>query len=93
VDPRAAVVITRMDSAFYTAKMIDAARRGGARFSVTARMNPAVQAAIAGIDPQSWTAIHYPNAFADPDTGELISDAEVAEVEVFTAFTSRPRAE
>jgi hypothetical protein len=93
VDPRAAVVIARMDSAFYTAKMIAAARRAGARFSVTARMNPAVAAAIAGIDADAWTPIHYPNAFADPDTGELTSDAEVAEVEVFTAFSSRPRAE
>lgn len=31
--------------------------------------------------------MHYPGAVVDPDTGELISDAEVAEVE-FTAFTS-----
>ena len=31
--------------------------------------------------------MHYPGAVLDPDTGELISDAEVAEVE-FTAFAS-----
>lgn len=34
-----------------------------------------------------------PHPFSDPDTGELISDAEVAEVPVFTAFTSRPKRE
>jgi hypothetical protein len=31
--------------------------------------------------------VRYPGAVIDPDTGELISDAEVAEVE-FTAFAS-----
>ena len=34
----------------------------------------------------------YPGAVEDPDTGALISDAEVAEVE-FTAFTSKKKAE
>jgi Transposase DDE domain group 1 len=93
-DPRAgARVLTRMDSAFFTHDVIAAARRAGAKFSVTARMNPSVRAAIAGIDEAAWTAIHYPNAFTDPDTGELISDAEVAEVPVFTAFTSRRKSE
>ena len=80
-----------MDSAFYSHDVIGAVRRGGAHFWVTARMGPTVRAAIAGIDEQAWTAIHYPNAFVDPDTGELVSDAEVAEVEAFTAFTSRPK--
>jgi Transposase DDE domain group 1 len=90
-DPKAgSLVITRMDSAFYTHDVVAAVRRTGARFSVTARMGPTVRAAIAGIDEQAWTAIHYPNAFVDEDTGELVSDAEVAEV-AFTAFTSRPK--
>ena len=93
-DPRVgALVLTRMDSAFFTHDVIAAVRRGGASFSVTARMNPSVQAAIANIAEDAWTAIHYPNAFTDPDTGELISDAEVAEVPVFTAFTSRRKNE
>ena len=91
-DPGAgALVIARMDSAFYGHDVIAAVRRAGARFSVTARMSPTVRAAIASIDDQAWTAIHYPNAFTDPDTGELVSDAEVAEVPLFTAFTSRPK--
>jgi hypothetical protein len=93
-DPTAgALVITRMDSAFYTHDVIAAVRRAGARFSVTARMGPTVRAAIASIDDRAWTPIHYPNAFTDPDTGELISDAEVAEVPLFTAFTSRRKTE
>src|SRR3982750_171003 len=85
------LVIARMDSAFYNHDVIAAVRRAGARFSVTARMSPTVRAAIASIDDQAWTAIHYPNAFVDPDTGQLVSDAEVAEVPLFTAFTSRPK--
>ncbi|HVI35044.1 MAG TPA: IS1380 family transposase, partial [Gaiellales bacterium] len=93
-DPTAgALVIARMDSAFYGHDVIAAVRRAGAKFSVTARMSPTVTAAIAGIDEAAWTAIHYPNAFTDPDTGELVSDAEVAEVPAFTAFTSRRKNE
>jgi hypothetical protein len=92
VDPKAATVIVRADSAFYNYRFIAAARRGGARFSVTARSNPSTRAAIAGIEASAWTAIHYPNAFVDTDTGELVSDAEVAQVD-YTAFTSRRRAE
>src|SRR3954447_18855178 len=93
-DPTAgALVIARMDSAFYGHDVIAAVRRARARFSVTARMSPTVTAAIAGIDEAAWTAIHYPNAFTDPDTGELVSDAEVAEVPGFPAFTSRRKNE
>src|SRR3954451_6741428 len=93
-DPGAgSLVIARMDSAFYGHDVIAAVRRAGAKFSVTARMSPTVTAAIAGIDEAAWTAIHYPNAFTDPDTGELVSDAEVAEVPAFTAFTSRRKNE
>jgi hypothetical protein len=82
------LVITRADSAFYSHDVIAAVRRGGARFSVTARMNPAVVRAIAGIAENGWTPIHYPNAIFDEDEQRWISDAEVAEAP-FTAFTSR----
>jgi hypothetical protein len=93
-DPKAgALVIARMDSAFCGHDVIAAVRRAGAKFSVTARMNPAVTKAIASIEDQAWTAIHYPNAFVDEDTGQLVSDAEVAEIPVFTAFTSRRKHE
>jgi hypothetical protein len=86
------LVTVRTDSAFYGYEVVAAARRAGARFSVTARMTKTVTAAIASIGEHAWTAIHYPNTFTDPDTGELVSDAEVAEVP-FTAFTGRRRAE
>src|SRR3954453_6362963 len=91
-DPGAgSLVIARMDSAFYGHDVIAAVRRAGAKFSVTTRMTPTVRAPIPSIAEEAWTAIHYPNAFTDPDTGELVSDAEDAEVPLFTAFTSRPK--
>src|SRR3954447_14106170 len=93
-DPTAgSLVVVRLDSAFYNHDVIGVVRRAGAKFSVTVRMGPTVRAAIASIEDEAWTAIHYPNAFADPDTGELVSDAEVAEVPAFTAFTSRRKHE
>jgi hypothetical protein len=84
------LVTVRADSAYYGHDVIAAARRGGARFSITARMNPTVAAAISGIAESGWTPIHYPNAIWDEDEQRLVSDAEVAEVP-FTAFTSRPK--
>jgi hypothetical protein len=92
-DPRAgSLVIVRADSAFYGYDTVAAARRAGARFSITARATPAVTRAIAGIPDDAWIPIHYPKAVPDPDTGELISDAEVAET-TLTAFTARRRRE
>lgn len=86
------LVVVRADSAFYSADVIGAARRGGARFSVTARHDPAVTRAIASIPDSAWVAIKYPNAIFDEDEGRWVSDAEVAETE-YVAFTSRPKAE
>jgi hypothetical protein len=86
---RAGLVIVRADSAYYTHDMVAAARRGGARFSVTAKMTATVKTAIAGIDESAWTPIHYPHAIFDEDQQRWISDAEVA----FTAFTGRRKAE
>ena len=86
------LVTVRADSAYYGHDVIAAARRGGARFSVTARMNPTVVKAISGIEESAWVPIHYPNAIWDEDEQRLVSDAEVAEVP-FTAFTSRRQSE
>lgn len=47
--------------------------------------NSAVKAAIATIADDAWTPVRYPGAVEDPDTGELISEAEVAETR-YTAF-------
>ena len=82
------LVVFRADSAYYNADVVAAARRAGARFSITARMDNAVKAAIADIDKDAWTPIHYPNAVFDEDEQRWVSDAEVAEIG-FTAFTSR----
>jgi hypothetical protein len=84
----AATVLVRADSAYYGHDIIAACRRVGARFSVTARLTPAVTAAITGIDEQAWTPIRYPNAIYDEDEQRWVSDAEVAET-VLTAFTGR----
>jgi hypothetical protein len=92
-DPRTgSLVIVRMDSAYYARDVIAAAIRAGARFSVTARMNPAVRHAISAIDEAAWTPIHYPNAIWDEEEQRLVSDADVAEID-FTAFTSRRKGE
>ncbi|HHV20556.1 MAG TPA: IS1380 family transposase [Propionibacterium sp.] len=88
VTPSPGLVIVRADSAYFTHAVVAAARRGGARFSITARMNKAVTRAIAAISDTGWTPIQYPNAIYDDDQQAWISDAEVAEIG-FTAFTSR----
>ena len=83
------LVVVRADSAYFTHAAVAAAGRGGARFSITARMNKAVTRAIAAIpDDSGWTPIQYPNAIYDADQQAWISDAEVAEID-YTAFTSR----
>jgi hypothetical protein len=55
-------------------------------------MDPKVKAAIASIAEQAWTAIEYPDALYDEESGRWISRAEVAEVP-FTAFATRKPAE
>ena len=84
------IIVLRADSKFYTGEIVAAAKRAGAYVSLTTGSNPHVNAAITTIDEDAWTPIHYPHAFVDEDTGELISDAEVAEIP-YTAFTSRPK--
>jgi hypothetical protein len=74
-----------MDSAFYGGAPIAACRRADVRFSVTARTDPKIAWAIAGIDEHAWTPIKYPHAIFDEDEQRWISDAQVAEVP-YTAF-------
>jgi hypothetical protein len=80
-------ILVRGDSAYGTSAVVAACLKARARFSLVLAKNPAVTRAIATIAADAWTPVHYPGAVVDPDTGELISDAEVAEV-AFTAFTS-----
>ena len=84
--------LLRADSAFYGHATIATAIRAGADVSVTVRMDPAVKAAIAAIPQDAWEMIEYTDSIRDETTGQLISKAEVAEVE-FTAFRSRKKAE
>jgi Transposase DDE domain group 1 len=80
-------IMVRGDSAFGSRAVIGACHRGGARFSLVLTKNPTVRAAIASIPDDAWTPVRYPGAVQDPDTGEWISDAEVAEI-AYTAFAS-----
>jgi len=82
------LVTVRADSAYYNHDVIAAARTGGARFSITARMDPAVSRAITQIPDTAWVGIKYPHAIYDEDEHRWVSDAQVAEIN-FTAFTSR----
>jgi hypothetical protein len=88
----AGLLVVRGDSAYYTHDVIAAARRHKVHFSITARQNRAVTAAIASIPEDAWTTIRYPRAVFDEQLGQWVSDAEVAEAP-FTAFTSRPKAQ
>jgi Transposase DDE domain group 1 len=85
-----AQIIVRADSKFYCADVVATAARYDAAVSLTTGSNENISTAITQIDDMKWVSIHYPNAFVDTDTGELISDAQVAETP-YTAFTSRPK--
>jgi hypothetical protein len=83
-------ILVRGDSAYGNGKVIAAVVNAGAQYSFTLTKNEAVNAAIAAIPDEAYTPVHYPGAVTDPDTGELISDAHVAEVP-YTAFDTRHR--
>lgn len=85
-----ATIIVGADSNFYTADSVATAVRYGAAVSLTTGTNPSITTAITAMPDIGWTAIHYPNFFVDQDTGEVVSDAEVAEI-TYAAFTGRPK--
>jgi hypothetical protein len=78
--------LVRGDSAYGNSAVVGACVKARVRFSVVLTKNRAVSA-IGAIPDDEWTPVHYPGAVLDPDTGELISDAEVVETD-FTAFGS-----
>jgi hypothetical protein len=82
------LLVLRGDSAYYTRDVITAARRQAVGFSITARKDRAVTAAIAAIPDDAWTTIECPRAVFDEQLQQWGNDAEVAEVP-FTAFASR----
>lgn len=82
----------RADSAFATVKNVATAVKAGAWYSFTVPAWPTVTRAINAIAENAWTPIKYPNAILDEESGQWISDAEVAET-TFTAFVSHPKAQ
>jgi DDE family transposase len=82
---QAQTIVVRGDSAYCSGTVITAVVKAGARFSFAIARNPAVDAAIGSICDAQYTPVRYPGAVTDPDTGQLISDAQVAEAP-FTAF-------
>jgi len=78
-------ILVRGDSAYGNSDVIAAVVKTGAQFSCVLTKNPAVNQAISAIAADAWTPVHYPGSVLDPDIGELISDAEVAET-TYTAF-------
>ncbi|MGH8967419.1 MAG: IS1380 family transposase, partial [Actinomycetes bacterium] len=83
-------ILVRGDSAYGNSAVVGACMKAKVRFSVVLPKNRAVLRAIGTIDEAAWTPVHYPGCVVDPETGELISDAEVAEIG-FTAFGSTKR--
>jgi hypothetical protein len=81
-------ILVRGDSAYCGGKIIAAVVKAGATFSFAITRNPAVDAAIASIPDNAFVPVRYSGAVTDPDTGELISDAQVSEVE-YTAFAGK----
>jgi Transposase DDE domain group 1 len=82
--------LLRADSAFYGRATIGTAVRAGADVSVTVRLDRKVKRTIATIADQAWTAIEYPDAVLDEQTGRWVSRAEVAEIG-YTAFAGHQR--
>jgi len=80
-------ILVRGDSAYGNSAVVAACLKANVGFSLVLTKNPAVSAAIGSIPEDAWTPVRYPGAVLDPDTAELISDAEVAET-TFTAFAS-----
>ena len=70
------------DSAFYSRSVLHTAVKLDVRFSVTARQDKRIRAAIEGIDEDAWTAIPY--WLSSPE----VSGADVAETD-FVAFTGK----
>jgi DDE family transposase len=84
IDPDATIMV-RGDSMFGTKKVIGACIQHSIEFSLSVSRNKRITAAMEAIDEAAYTPVHYPGAVEDPDTGALISDAQVAE----TPYTLR----
>jgi hypothetical protein len=81
-----------MDSAFDSHAVVSACIRAGVRFSITTKQTRPVRAAIGAIEAHAWVPIAYPYAIYDEDSGQWISDAQIAEI-TYTAYPSRRKSE
>jgi hypothetical protein len=86
------VLVARMDSAFDNHAVVSTCIRAGVHFSITTKQTRPVRAAIEAVNDDAWVPIAYPHAIYDEDTGQWISDAEIAET-TYTAFQSRRQSE
>ena len=86
------IMLARMDSAFDNHAVVSTCLRAGVRFSITTKQTRPVRAAIDTIPEHAWVPIAYPHAIYDEDSGQWISDAEIAET-TYTAFRSRRKSE
>ena len=84
-------LVVRGDTAFGTKKVITTCVTEGAEFSLSVSRNKRISAAIEGIDEAAYTPVHYPGAVTDPDTGQLVSDAEVAETPTTCGWAAAAR--
>jgi len=82
-------IVLRADSAFYSRKVITAARRGAVRFSVTIRVDKKVRRTIAAIPADAWVEITYPQPVWDDEQQRFVSRAHIAEIG-YTAFEGTP---
>jgi hypothetical protein len=82
-------IVLRADSAFYSRKVITAARRGRVRFSVTIRVDKKVRRSIEAIPADAWVEITYPQPVWDEDQHRFVSRAQIAET-TYTAFANTP---
>jgi Transposase DDE domain group 1 len=87
--PTPGEIVLRADSAFYSRKVIAAASRGGARFSVTMRVDKKVTRAIQSIPEDAWVEIEYPQPVWDEQQQRFVSRAQIAET-TYTAFEGTP---
>lgn len=83
------MIVLRGEAQFSTAEVVAAARRAGACVRPTTGSTPSVDAALAALPAAAWTPVPSPDARVDPDTGQLVSAAEVAETGD-VAFASKP---
>jgi DDE family transposase len=86
------VLLARMDSAFDSHAVVVTCLRAGVRFSITTKQTRPVRAAIEAIQAYTWVPIAYPHAIYDQDSGQWISDAQIAET-TYTASRSRRKSE